>query len=654
MTTTTATRRLAAILAADVVGYSRLMSADEEGTHERFKAHLRELIDPQIREHHGRIVKTTGDGVLAEFASVVDAVRCAGEIQRAMSDRDLDLDEERRLRFRIGVNLGDVIADGGDIYGDGVNIAARLEGLAAPGSICVSSTVRDHIGDRLPYAFEEMGEQKVKNIARPVRVYALHPDRVASLAAAASPAQPPRRGWAVIGVTAAAVLAIVCLAWWFWPAATLFSRSSKPADQTTASATPTPPAPAATSTSQPASAPRLSIVVLPFANLGNQPDQQYFADGITENLTTDLSRIDDMLVISRASAFTYQGKPVNTKQIGRELGVRYVLEGSVARSGNEVRINAQLIDAETDTHIWAERFDHEMSDLFTVQDEITGRIGHTLNVKLIAAEAARGTDHPDALDYIFRARALGFKPNSRNVYARMIGFYESASALDPRSVEAKTRLAEVLTHRALDGMSNSHGADLGRAKQLITEVLAASPSSPLAHFTKGEILRAEGRFTEAIPEFETVLTFERNNAWTLFALAHCKLNTGSIEEVIPLVERTIRLSPRDPNIALMYFRIGEVKLLQSRVDEAIVWLERASSSNSEYSFIHAFLAAAYGLSGDSQRAAAELAEARRLQGDGSYSSIARLRKGFFGVSKNHALFEATFFPGLRKAGMPGE
>src|SRR6516162_1744827 len=308
MATTTATRRLAAILAADVVGYSRLMGVDEEGTHERVKAQLAELIDPKIREHHGRIVKTTGDGVLAEFASVVDAVRCAGQIQRAMADRDLDLAEERRLRFRIGVNLGDVIADGGDIYGNGVNIAARLEGLAAPGSICVSGTVRDHIGDRLPYAFEDMGEQSVKNIARQVRVYALRPEGTAGVSTASG-----------------------------------------------SSTTPSSPSVAA---------PRLSIVVLPFANLSNDAEKQYFADGVTEDLTSDLSRIENALVISRNTAFTYRNKTVDTKQIGRELGVRYVLEGSVQRSANRVRVTAQLIDAETDAHLWAERFNGDTSDLF--------------------------------------------------------------------------------------------------------------------------------------------------------------------------------------------------------------------------------------------------------------------------------------------------
>src|ERR1700757_3401816 len=296
MTTAAATRRLAAIFAADVVGYSRLMGADEEGTHERFKSHLRDVVDPKIREHHGRIVKTTGDGVLVEFASVVDAVRCAGEIQRAMADRDLDLTEERRLRFRIGVNLGDVIADSGDIYGDGVNIAVRLEGLAAPGSICISGTVRDHIGERLPYAFEDMGEQNVKNIAQPVRAYALRPERVASLQARRLPARLNRT---IIGTAAAAALIVVCLSWWFWPAETLFSRAGTSADQAAASATPMPTAPAAALISQPLVAPRLSILVLPFTNLSNDPDQQYFADGITEDLTTDLSRISGMFVISQ-------------------------------------------------------------------------------------------------------------------------------------------------------------------------------------------------------------------------------------------------------------------------------------------------------------------------------------------------------------------
>ena len=277
-------RRLVAILAADVAGYSRLMGADEEGTHQRLKAHLVEVVEPKIREHDGRVVKNTGDGVLAEFSSVVEAVRCAAEIQRAMADRELEVLDEQRIRFRIGVNLGDVIVEEHDIFGDGVNIAARLEALAEPGGICVSRVVRDQIRDKLPYPFGDMGEQSVKNIARQVRVYALRPES-----------------------TAGALM-----------------TSGQ----------------ASTSISPSVAAPRLSIVVLPFTNLSDDREQQYFADGITEDLTTDLSRISGMVVISRNTAFTYRNKLISTKQIGRELAVRYVLEGSVRRSGSQVRVNA--------------------------------------------------------------------------------------------------------------------------------------------------------------------------------------------------------------------------------------------------------------------------------------------------------------------------
>src|SRR5271166_2922121 len=492
MATATATRRLAAILAADVVGYSRLMGVDEEGTHERVKAHLRELVDPKIREHHGRIVKTTGDGVLAEFASVVDAVRCAGEIQRAMADRDLDLAEERRLRFRIGVNLGDVIADGDDIYGDGVNIAARLEGLAAPGGICVSGTVRDHVGGRLSYAFEDMGEQSVKNIARPVRAYALRPDGVASVPAPGLPARPSRRDRAIIGMVAAAALVIACIAWWFWPPAISPPGAEKPAAQATASPTPMPATPAAASISQPLVAPRLSIVVLPFANLSNDPDQQYFADGITEDLTTDLSRISDMFVISRNTAFTYRNKRVDTKQIGRELGVRYVLEGSVQRSGNRVRVTAQLIDAETDTHQWAERLDRDMGDLFALQNDVTGQIATALNLEMVSAEAARPTEHPEVLDYIFRGRAAYNKGPGRDTSAEAIGFFERAVALDPRSVEALTSLAGALSERVMNTIADAPAVDLERAEGLIAQALAISPRYPFVQRCESELAESAG------------------------------------------------------------------------------------------------------------------------------------------------------------------
>ena len=597
-----AVRRLAAILAADVAGYSRLMGADEEGTHERLKAHRRELVDPKISEHAGRIVKTTGDGLLVEFPSVVDAVRCGAELQRAMIDREASIAEDRRIRFRVGINLGDVLVEGGDIFGDGVNVAARLESLSDPGGICISRMVRDQIRDKLTYDFEGLGEQSVKNIARPLRVYALRPEAVADL--------PP-----------SSVLA-------------------------------TP------SISQPAAASRLSIVVLPFANLGNDPDQQYFADGITEDLTTDLSRIAGMFVISRNTAFTYKDKRVDTKQIGRELGVRYILEGSIRRSGNQVRVNAQLIDAETDAHLWAERFDSDASDLFALQDEVTNRIAITLNLELIGAEAARPTDHPEALDYILRGRATGFKPNSREVYAEAIGLYERALTLDPESVEAQTQLANVLVARVIDLMTDTAPADLVRANELVSRALAAYPRHAKAHLVKGRVLRAQNRWDEAVLEFETALTLDRNQVWALHFLAQCKLLTGSLEEAIALEQQAIRLNPREPRIGWYYMVTGTVHLLQSRTDNAIIWLERARNNLPAAVDIRSRLAAAYALRGETERAAAELDEARKLGGGDLFSSIARLKAGGvysgWGVPATRALFEATYFAGLRLAGMPEE
>jgi adenylate cyclase len=546
--------------------------------------------------------------MLVEFPSVIDAVRCADEVQREMVKRNVGTPPEKRIEFRVGINLGDVIVEGEDIFGDGVNVAARLEALAEPGGICISRVVRDQIRDKLPYPFEDRGEQSVKNIARPVRLYALRPGAVAD---------PP----------AARV-------------------------------------PAATSISQPIVAPRLSIVVLPFANLSNDPEQGYFADGITEDLTTDLSRITDMFVISRNTAFTYRNKAVDTKQIGRELGVRYVLEGSVRRSGNQVRVNAQLINAETDAHLWAERVDGAMGDLFALQNEITSRIAVALGSELVIAEAARPAEHPDALDYIFRGRAAFSKPRTRDNYVEMISLFERALALDPNSVEAQSWLAIAFTARVLDQMTESAEADMEHAARLTQRALSASPLSPLAHLAhmaKGQVLRAQGRFDEAIPEYETAIASNRNWVGAIASLGQCKLYTGSMEEGSALQEQAIRLSPRDSQISNWYNRIGLVHLLRSRIDEAIAWLEKARSANPGHPVPHAYLASAHALKGETERAAAELAEARRLVGDDRYSSIARLKAlgyfggpGYFGVPKIRALFETTCFAGLRKAGVPEE
>jgi len=640
------TRRLAAILAADVAGYSRLMGEDEEGTHERLQAHLRELVNPKIAEHRGRVVKNTGDGLLAEFPSIVDAVRCAAEMQRAMADRNAETTEDKRITFRVGINLGDVIAEPDDIYGDGVNVAARLEALSEPGGICISRVVRDQIRDKLPYPFEDKGERSVKNIARSVRVFALRPEAIAELPATSVSTLAPRRPRiAPLTIATAAVMALViaATAWWVWPA-TRSSQSPEAPIGSTAESGP--------SVLAPAVAPRLSIVVLPFANLSNDPEQQYFADGITEDLTTDLSRISHMLVISRNTAFTYKDKPVNAKQIGRDLGVRYVLEGSVRRSGNQIRVSAQLIEAATDTHLWAERFGRDEGDLFALQNDITRQIAITLNSELVITEAARPTEHPDALDYILRGRAAANEGATRDGLTRAVNLFEHALALDPQSVETQSLLALTLTSRVLAGMTNSRAADIKRAEGLIGQALAASPRSTPAHIAKGQLLRTQGRCDEAIPEFETVIASNRNASGAFFALGVCKLQTGSIDEVIPLEEQAIRLGPRDPYIFNRYLVIGEVHLLQSHIEEAIVWLERARIGNPGSPWPHAWLASAYGLKGNLDRAAAELAEARRLLGGNAYSSVAAMRRGNWGVPAIRELYEATFFAGLRKAGMP--
>jgi adenylate cyclase len=347
-------RKLAAILAADVAGYSRLMGVDEEGTHERLKAHLREVVDPKIKEHRGRIVKNTGDGMLAEFPSVVDAVRCAAEIQREMTGRNADIPEDKRISFRIGVNLGDVIVEPEDIFGDGVNIAARLEALAEPGGICISRVVRDQIRDKLPHPFEDMGEQSVKNIARPVHVYRVRLDAEAK----ALPTEP-------------------CDA----VPKSLYLLPDKP-----------------------------SIAVLPFANMTGDPEQEYFVDGMVEEIITALSRIRWLFVIARNSSFTYKGQAVDVKQVGRELGVRYVLERSVRKAGQRVRITGQLIDAATGTHLWADRFDGSLEDVFELQDKVASSVAGVIEPALQAAEIAGSAGRPTAdltaYDLYLRAYAM--------------------------------------------------------------------------------------------------------------------------------------------------------------------------------------------------------------------------------------------------------
>jgi len=590
-------RRLAAILAADVAGYSRLIGADETGTLGRLRTIRSELIDPSIAAHNGRLVKTTGDGFLVEYGSVVDALRSAIEIQAGIAERNAPIPQHQRIEFRIGLNVGDVVVEDGDIFGDGVNVAARLEGLAEPGGICVSARVQEDAGGRLDLHFEDMGEQQLKNIARPVRVYRL---RDATELASAT-------------------------------------------------------VPRVTSIPQTIIAQRLSIVVRPFANLSNDPEQEYFADGITEDLTTDLSRIANMFVISRNTAFTYRKRPVDTKQIGRELGVRYVLEGSVRRSDQQVRVNAQLVDAETGAHLWADRFDRDMGDLFRLQNEITGQIARALQFELNVADARRSTEHPDALDYILRGRAAWWKSTFRSANAEALDLFERALVLDPSAVEAQIWMALMLINRMLNLKSDAPEIGIKRADELIARALVVSPNSAWAHYVKGQVLRAQSRFEDAAVEYETAITFDRNLANAYARLGSCKLNSGSVDEVTPPVEYAIRLSPRDRNLPDFYWLIGAAHLLRARIDEAVGWLEKSRSAYAGTDRIHAALAASYALKGETERASVALDEARRLSG--RYSSIACLkatpRQGLE-APKLRALAESTYFAGLRKAGMPEE
>ena len=418
-------RRLAAIVAADVAGYSRLMGLDEVGTARTLREH-RAVTDALVAKHGGRLVKSTGDGVLLEFPSVVDAVECAVAVQAVMAQRNEGVPVDRRMLFRIGINLGDILIEGDDILGDGVNIAARLEGIAEPGGICISSSAYDQVRGKVAVEFTDLGEQTLKNIARPVRAYAVGRD-----------------GWRMHHQT--------------------------------------------THTSCHLLLRILSIVVLPFANIGGDPEQEYFVDGVTESLTTDLSRIAGAFVIARNTAFTFKGKAVDVKKLGRELNVRYVLEGSVQRGGNRLRVNVQLIDAETGNHLWAERFDKPVADLFDMQDEIVSRLANALDAELVAAEARRAerSANPDAMDLVFQGRAWLNRGWTPEYMARARGFFERAMALDPENIEAMVGLALVDDTEGAALLTDDPSARFAAAEAISTKALSLAPNHAAAHLALG-------------------------------------------------------------------------------------------------------------------------------------------------------------------------
>jgi TolB-like protein/class 3 adenylate cyclase/Flp pilus assembly protein TadD len=614
-------RRLTTILAADVAGYSRLAAADEEGTVTRLRALRQELIDPVVAANGGRLVKTTGDGRLIEFGSVVDAVRCAIEAQRKIALRNADVAPDRRIEFRVGIHLGDVIVESdGDLMGDGVNIAARLEGIAEPGGICLSDDAYRQVRDKIAAEFADLGEQSLKNIARPVRVYAVGPQK--------SPSPPQWGGEGRDGVG---------------------KSSDKPTSPSHAFGAG--PSLSPRERAERGNPPRLSIVVLPFANIGGDPEQEYFVDGVTESLTTDLSRISGSFVIARNTAFTYKGKSIDVKQIGRELGVRYVLEGSVQRGGNRLRVNVQLIDAATGNHLWAERFDKPVADLFDMQDEIVARLANQLGAQLIAAEARRAENspQPDSMDLYFQGMAWMNKGMTPEYLAQARGFFERALALDPGNVEALVGIAQVDASAAGNILTGEGAARLAAAEIALTKALSLVPDHAAAHLYLGYVQIYTNRATQGIAEFERALALDRNLARAHGWIGLAKYFIGRTEETEGHILEALRLSPRDQQIYYWMDVAGGAKLVLGRDEEAVARLRQSIEANRNFPLAHFFLAAA--LAHLDRTAEARAAVQAGLALDPAFT-VSRFRAG---AGTDNPVFLAQrerFYDGMRKAGVP--
>src|SRR3984957_1402015 len=527
----TVARRLAAILAADIVGYSRLMGEDEAGTARAVREH-REAARPIVTDHGGRIVKTMGDGLLLEFPSIVAAVECAIAIQTLMVERNADTPEDKRILYRIGVNLGDVLIEGDDILGDGVNIAARLEGLCQPGGVLISGTAYDHVRGKIDVHFVDLGDKDLKNVVRPVRVYGLNTGSEI-LPPEPSAFEPGRRG-----------------------------------------------------------PPRLSIVVLPFANIGGGPEQEHFADGVTESLTTDLSRMRGAIVIARNTAFTYKGKPLDAKTIGRELNVRYVLEGSVQRGGNRMRVNVQLIDTETGNHLWAERFDKPLADLFDMQDEIVARLANALNTELIDAEARRAEQapNPDSMDLYFQGLAWLNKGTTPDNVGQARSFFDRALAADPGNVEALIGSARADVADGANIFVTDVMAAFAAAEAKLAKVLSSVPDHARGHLTLGAVYIWTKRAVEGIAECEHALGLDRNlaNAHSFIGLGKSLISRA--EETEAHIVEALRLSPRDTYGYLWLSFAGHAKSFLGLHDEALAWYLRSIEANRNFSQAHFSLA----------------------------------------------------------------
>jgi TolB-like protein/class 3 adenylate cyclase len=588
----TETRKLAAILAADVVGYSRLMGEDEAGTARAVREH-REAAAPLIASKGGRIVKTTGDGLLIEFPSVVAAVECAIAIQKLMAERNAGTREDKRILYRIGVNLGDVLIEGDDILGDGVNIAARLEGICEPGGVFISSAAYEHVRGRIEAHFLDLGEKDLKNIARPVRVYAIG---TGSEGAASAPS------------------------------------ASAPNEQ---------------------EPPRLSIVVLPFANFGGDPEQEHFVDGVTDSLTTDLSRINGSFVIGCNTAFTYKDRRVDLKQIGRELNVRYILEGSVQRATARMRVNVQLIDAESGKHLWAERFDKPVADLFDMQDEIVARLANALSWQLLAAEARRADrkPNPDSMDLCFQGFAWRNKGVTAGNLAQARRLFERAAALDAANVYAPIGLAAVDIQVALSLVTDDRIARLAAAEDALTTALSIEPESALAHVLLGVVQMHTNRASQGVGSCERALDLDRNLAVAHAQIGDGKLLLGQPEETEGHILEALRLSPRDTHVYLWCMFAGLAKFELGRAEEAVIWLRRSVDANRSYPSSRFILAAALARIGRLPEARSEVRAGLAIN---PTFTIARFRAGVVSYDPAVAAGWERYVDGLRAAGVPEE
>jgi TolB-like protein/class 3 adenylate cyclase len=537
-------RRLSAILAADVAGYSRLMHNDEEATHARLTMLLADAVEPSIAQHGGRVVKNTGDGLLAEFQSAVEALRAATQFQERVHDLSIGDPDEKRLAFRVGINIGDVIVEPHDIFGDGVNVAARLEGIAKPGGICISASTYEQVVGKVAIEFIDLGEQSLKNIARPVRAYAVVP------------------------------------------------KGSGGATRTGGE------------TPGPHSVPRLSIVVLPFANLGGNSEQDYFVDGISESLTTDLSRINGSFVIARNTAFTFKGKAMDVQKLGRELNVRYVLEGSVQRGGNRLRVNVQLIDVETGNHLWAERFDKPIADLFDMQDEIVSSLANALNAQLVEAEARRAerSPHPDAMDLSFQGSSCWNKGMTAEHMGQARGFFERALTLDPGNMEALVGMAAVDLASAAFFIVYDRDARFAAAEAALIKALSMSPQHARAHMFLGAVQISTKRAAQGIRECERALALDRNLADAHGFIGCAKVLIGRAEEAEAHIQEAFRLSPRDTGAYRWMHYAGLAKMVLGADAEAVSWLRRSLEANRNYPLAHFQLAAALALLGSLEEA----------------------------------------------------